>query len=161
MDTAQYALDIAAVVALIVVTVVVGGTAYLLVWGLLRAGSLRPSVALVIALSILTMVSIVGFIVTQTTGEQSTELATLAGMGLGGLAGAVTSVWSEDRQTVVNSTSLGSEPLNEVGEVQDSLQYDEWEDENPHSVVTPPEEDEVVEDTSGFPEDDGPREAED
>lgn len=90
-------LEILSIVSLIVVAIVIGGVGYLLVWGLLRAGHLRPSVALVIALSILTMVSIIGFIVTQTSGQQSTELATLAGMGLGGLAGAVTTVWGDDR----------------------------------------------------------------
>lgn len=88
-----------------VIAAIVGAVAWLLVNGLLRAGSLRPSVALVIALSLLTMVSIIGFIVTQTTGEQSTELATLAGMGLGGLAGAVTSVWGEDRALKTEQTT--------------------------------------------------------
>ena len=113
---------------------VLGGTAYLLVWGLLRAGTLRPSVALVIALSILTMVSIVGFIVTQTSGEQSTELATLAGMGLGGLAGAVTAVWGEDRRMDTEPPATPPTP-------------DDREDE-------PVEEWPATEDTAGRPEDD-------
>lgn len=46
---------------LIVVGFAVGGVAVLLVVGLLKAGKLPPSVALVISLSILTLVAMVGF----------------------------------------------------------------------------------------------------
>lgn len=92
------------IVIILGITGILGAVAWLLVWGLLRAGSLRPSVALVIALSILTAVSIIGSILTQTSGQQSTELATLAGMGLGGLAGAVTAVWGEDRRMAEEDT---------------------------------------------------------
>jgi len=124
-----------------VIAAIIGAVAWLLVSGLLKAGSLRPSVALVIALSLLTMLSIIGFIVTQTTGEQSTELATLAGMGLGGLAGAVTSVWGEDRAVKTEQTtgfqelppeyvpipSPEPEAMNPVEEVQAELNLSEDE----------------------------------
>lgn len=69
----------------------------ILVLGLLRAGKLPPSVALVISLSMLTLVAMVGFIATL-DDSNSAELATLAGTGLGALAGAVTAVWGTDQQ---------------------------------------------------------------
>lgn len=65
-------------------------TALVLVISIYKAGRLPPAIALVIALSILTLFSMAGFIATQ-----NAELATLAGTGLGAIAGAVTAVWQE------------------------------------------------------------------
>ena len=87
-------LEILTVLSPFIVGGIVFGVAVLLVVGLLKAGRLPPSVALVISLSILTLVSIIGFIFTLETSN-SAELATLAGTGLGALAGAVTAVWSD------------------------------------------------------------------
>jgi len=104
--------------------------AVILVLGLLRAGKLPPSVALVISLSLLTLVAMVGFIATI-NDSNSAELATLAGTGLGALAGAVTAVWGTDNQWKEKQMEEKSTKPEEV-----KLTSDEWEAENPHLPPT-------------------------
>lgn len=67
---------------------VIVGCAAVLTWGLLRAAVLPHPMAIVIALSILTMLLIVGALVADDLAEQ---FLTLAGAGIGAIAGAVTS----------------------------------------------------------------------
>lgn len=63
-----------------------------LVWALLRSGRYPASISLVIALSLLTIVSIALFSV---SGQET--LGTLAATGMGALAGAVSAVWTDRR----------------------------------------------------------------
>lgn len=67
---------------------VIVGCAAVLTWGLLRAAVLPHPMAIVIALSILTMLSIVGALVAD---QLSDQFLTLAATGIGAIAGAVTS----------------------------------------------------------------------
>jgi hypothetical protein len=68
--------------------VVIVGCAAVLTWGLLRAAVLPHPMAIVIALSILTMLSIVAGLMAEEFAEQ---FVTLAATGIGAIAGAVTS----------------------------------------------------------------------
>lgn len=97
-------------VAVLGVAVTVGLIAWLLVTGLIKAGNLRPNVALVIALSILTLVSVIGFIITQSQGQQSTELITVAATGMGALAGAVANTWGDRDNPVPVATGFQNLP---------------------------------------------------
>lgn len=73
-----------------------------IVFGLLMAGRLAPSVALVIALALITVICVLAYTLLLARGENPSELATLAATGLGALAGAVTAVWSERKEPPVN-----------------------------------------------------------
>ena len=73
------------VAALLLLTTIVG----IVVWALLRAASRKVDIAVIVAVTILTAIAIFGFIVT--TQE---ALITLAGTGLGALAGAITNLIS-------------------------------------------------------------------
>jgi len=75
------------VLALIAVAVIVA----LIVWALLRATSRRVDIGVIVAVTILTAISIFGFIATQ-----AEALITLAGTGLGALAGAITNLLGGD-----------------------------------------------------------------
>jgi len=89
-------------VALVAVAVIVG----LIVWALLRATSRRVDIGVVVAVTILTAISIFGFIATQ-----AEALITLAGTGLGALAGAITNLLGGDDdadQTRTRRIPLGS-----------------------------------------------------
>ena len=70
---------------------VIVGCAFVLVWGLLKAALLPHPMAVVIALSILTMLSIVAALLAEEFAEQ---FATLAATGIGAIAGAVTSSYN-------------------------------------------------------------------
>jgi hypothetical protein len=87
-------------VALVAVAVIVG----LIVWALLRATSRRVDIGVVVAVTILTAISIFGFI-----GTQAEALITLAGTGLGALAGAITNLLGGDDadQTRTRRVALG------------------------------------------------------
>ena len=67
---------------------VIVGCAAVLTWGLLRAAVLPHPMAIVIALSILTLVAIISALVADDLAEQ---FLTLAATGIGAIAGAVTS----------------------------------------------------------------------
>ena len=87
-------------VALVAVAAIVG----LIVWALLRATSRRVDIGVVVAVTILTAISIFGFIATQ-----AEALITLAGTGLGALAGAITNLLGGDDadQTRTRRVALG------------------------------------------------------
>ena len=70
---------------------VIVGCAWVLTWGLLKAALLPHPMAVVIALSILTSLSIVAALLAEDFAEQ---FATLAATGIGAIAGAVTSAYS-------------------------------------------------------------------
>jgi hypothetical protein len=78
-------------VAATAAVVVIVGCAAVLTWGLLKAAMLPHPMAVVIALSILTMLSIVAALLTEEFAEQ---FATLAATGIGAIAGAVTSSYN-------------------------------------------------------------------
>jgi len=88
------------VLALIAVAVIVA----LIVWALLRATSRRVDIGVIVAVTILTAISIFGFIATQ-----AEALITLAGTGLGALAGAITNLLGGDDadQTRTRRVALG------------------------------------------------------
>jgi hypothetical protein len=71
---------------------VIVGCAAVMTWGLLRAALLPHPMAVVIALSILTLVSILAAL---TADEFAEQFATLAATGIGAIAGAVTSSYSK------------------------------------------------------------------
>lgn len=79
-------------VALLIIFVVFLSVAWVFVWALLKAAEYPAPVTLTVSLSILTLLSIVGAIVTD-----STELVTLAATGLGALAGAVSSQYDKKK----------------------------------------------------------------
>ena len=77
-------------VALAAIGVIVG-SAWVLTWGLLRAATLPHPMAVVIALSILTSLSIGAALMADELADQFT---TLAATGIGAIAGAVTSAYN-------------------------------------------------------------------
>jgi len=81
-DTIQ-ALGVEVVLALGLVAVITG----LVVFALLRAAARKVDVGVIVAVTILTLVAIMGFVATQ-----QEALITLAGTGLGALAGAITNL---------------------------------------------------------------------
>ena len=87
--------EVALAVSFIIVLVVV----IIAVRGLLKSAEFEKSVTLVISLSILTMLAIGGAIATagQTEATVSTALIGLAGVGLGALGAAVTSVFTDKK----------------------------------------------------------------
>jgi hypothetical protein len=93
MDITDLEAGVAVWISMAVISLVILGIAILLVFGLIRAGMLSPSVALVIALSILALVSILGFMLVR-----DAELITVAGTAVGAIAGAVTAVWSAEKK---------------------------------------------------------------
>lgn len=72
---------------------VIVGCAAVLVWGLLRAAVMPHPMAIVIALSILTLVAIIAALV----DEASDRFITLAATGIGAIAGAVTSSFNSGK----------------------------------------------------------------
>lgn len=68
--------------------------AFLFVWAILRAAKYEAPSSLIVALSLLTFLSLAGAI---STGE--TELITLAATGIGALAGAVSAQFTEKRRS--------------------------------------------------------------
>ena len=81
-DTVQ-ALGVEVVLALGLVAVITG----LVVFALLRSAARKVDVGVIVAVTILTLVAIMGFVATQ-----QEALITLAGTGLGALAGAITNL---------------------------------------------------------------------
>ena len=77
--------------AAIAAVAVIIGVAAVMTWGLLRAALLPHPMAVVIALSILTLVAMISALVADEFAEQ---FATLAATGIGAIAGAVTSSYS-------------------------------------------------------------------
>ena len=77
-------------VALAAIGVIVG-CAWVLTWGLLKAARLPHPMAVVIALSILTALSIGAALMADELADQFT---TLAATGIGAIAGAVTSSYN-------------------------------------------------------------------
>jgi hypothetical protein len=65
----------------------------LFVWAILRAAQYEAPASLIVALSLLTFLSLVGAI-----AASSTELTTLAATGIGALAGAVSSQFGDLRR---------------------------------------------------------------
>jgi hypothetical protein len=60
-----------------------------LAWALLRAANKQPSAMVVVSLSLLALVSLLGYAI---GGEARPELAAIAGTAVGALAGATTSL---------------------------------------------------------------------
>ena len=87
-----------AVFALFLVAVIAG----ILTFVLLRAASKRADAMVTISLSVLTLVSIVGFIATG-----SETLGTLAGAGIGALAGALTNLFGQGPSDEPPGDTLG------------------------------------------------------
>ena len=81
-DTLQ-ALGVEVVLALVLVAVITA----LVVFALLRAAARKVDVGVIVAVTILTLVAIMGFVATE-----QEALITLAGTGLGALAGAITNL---------------------------------------------------------------------
>ena len=73
-------------VSLLAIAFIAGVLAFVL----LRAATKRADAMVTVALSILTLVSIVGFVATQ-----AEALITLAGAGVGALAGALTNLFGD------------------------------------------------------------------
>lgn len=88
-DDTLEALGIELVLSLGLVTVIVG----IIVWALLRAASRKADVGVIVAVTILTALAIFGFIATR-----QEALITLAGTGLGALAGAITNLVGESKK---------------------------------------------------------------
>lgn len=74
--------------AVVVALFLLLGIAALMVWALIKAGNMRPPAALVTALSMLTLIAIIGGI--STTND---EAWAIAAAGVGALAGSVTNVY--------------------------------------------------------------------
>jgi hypothetical protein len=74
------------VAAFFLVAVIAG----VLTFALLRAASKKADAMIVVSVSLLTLVAIVGFIATQ-----NEALITLAGTGVGALAGAITNLFGD------------------------------------------------------------------
>lgn len=108
---------VAVVVSLVLLLVIAG----LMTWALIRAGSMRPPAALVTALSMLTLVSIIGGIATT-----NDEAWAIAAAGVGALAGSVTNVYQsslERLERLINAQEEankngGPPPANPVPEQQ-------------------------------------------
>ena len=81
-DTLQ-SLGAEVVIALGLVAVITG----LVVFALLRAAARKVDIGVIVAVTILTLVSIIGFLLSE-----QEALITLAGTGLGALAGAITNL---------------------------------------------------------------------
>ena len=81
-DTLQ-ALGVEIVLALGLVAIITA----LVVFALLRAASRKVDIGVIVAVTILTLVAIMGFVATE-----QEALITLAGTGLGALAGAITNL---------------------------------------------------------------------
>ena len=77
------------VVSLIAIAFIAGVLAFVL----LRAASRQADAMITVALSILTLVAVVGFVVTE-----NEALVTLAGAGFGALAGALTHLFGDKKE---------------------------------------------------------------
>lgn len=82
-------LGVELLVALGLVAVIAG----LVVFGLLRAATRKVDIGVIVAVTILTLVAIIGFIISQ-----QEALVTLAGTGLGALAGAITNLVGDNKK---------------------------------------------------------------
>jgi predicted exporter len=82
-DVAELALREIALAIVIAFTATLG-TIGVVVWALLRAGRLPSPMSLVVALSLLSVIALIGFIFTS-----NESLLTIAATGVGALAGAV------------------------------------------------------------------------
>ena len=91
LTSLEYLMALGAVLTVVAVIV------WLVTRALLKAAQFPKSIALVIALSILTLVALTGAIATTNDGAV-TALIGLAGTGLGALAGAVSSVFGDGRR---------------------------------------------------------------
>ena len=82
-----------AIIAFIIVLMIAGVLSFVL----LRAASKRADAMVTISLSLLTLVSIIGFI-----ASRAETLGTLAGAGIGALAGALTNLFQGERREEEN-----------------------------------------------------------
>jgi len=73
---------------LVIVVLALAAAGFLLVWAMLRTSDREPPAMVTVTLSLLTLVSIGGFIITE-----SDILGTIAATGVGALAGAVTNLF--------------------------------------------------------------------
>ena len=88
-DETLQALGIEVVLALVLIAIIAG----LVVFALLRAASRKIDIGVIVAVTILTLIAIVGFVLTQ-----QEALITLAGTGLGALAGAITNLIGTNKE---------------------------------------------------------------
>lgn len=88
-DDALELLGVEVIAALVLVAIISG----LVVFGLLWSASRKVDIGVIVAVTILTLVAIIGFIISQ---EEA--LITLAGTGLGALAGAITNIIGDNKK---------------------------------------------------------------
>lgn len=79
--------------AIVVAFVATLGTIGIVVWALLRAGRLPSPMSLVVALALLSVIALIGFIFTS-----SESLLTIAATGVGALASAVSTEFKSDKR---------------------------------------------------------------
>lgn len=92
-------------VVILILGLVAAMIAFTTAWAILRSADKPAPTLLVMSLSMLTLLAVVAFIVTS-----SQEMATLAGVGLGALAAAVSSMFGRIQNIAATAEAQSEEP---------------------------------------------------
>jgi hypothetical protein len=106
-------------IVILILGAVAAAVAFTTAWSILRSADKPAPTLLVMSLSMLTLLSVVAYVV---TGSQ--EMATLAGVGLGALAAAVSSMFGRIQN--IAATAEHMDPAPSPLEAIPSRSPDEW-----------------------------------
>lgn len=120
---------VAVTVSLLMLLVIAG----LMTWALIRAGSMRPPAALVTALSMLTLVAIIGGIATT-----NDEAWAIAAAGVGALAGSVTNVYQSSMDRLEKLIASHEEITKTMEAAKEPLEALTFTEETSEAEPSPP-----------------------